>query len=94
MNSGTVAAAFRGLSYFALAALVGSFAIMAILSFSGLCSRIDEGQVECATHTLAFLAQAAMGVVLLSVFTLAPLALAICGVIFLIRAMLRRRSRE
>lgn len=92
MNGGTLAAAFRGLSYFALAALLGSFAIMAILSVSGLCSRIDEGQVACATSALAFLAQATMAVVLLSVFTLAPLALAICGIIFLIRAMLRRRS--
>lgn len=92
MNGGTVAAAFRGLSYFALAALLGSFAVMAILSVSGLCSRIDEGQVVCVAGALAVLAQAAMGVVLLSVFTLAPLALAICGIIFLIRAKLRRRS--
>ena len=87
-----VAAGFRGLSYFALAALVGSFAILAILSVSGLCSRIDEGQVVCANGALAFLAQAAMATVLLSVFTLAPLTLAICGVIFFIRAMLRRGS--
>lgn len=92
MNGGRLAAAFRGLCYVALAALLGSFAVMAILSVSGLCSRIDEGQVACATSAFSFLAQAAMATALLSVFTLAPLALAICGIIFLIRAALRRPS--
>ncbi|WOJ90967.1 hypothetical protein RZS28_06690 [Methylocapsa polymorpha] len=81
---------FRALCYAALAALAGSFAIIAVFSAGNLCSRIDEGQVVCETLVLTRVAEAATAVVLLSVFTLAPLVLALCGLIFLLRDGARR----
>lgn len=91
MIARALAQGYKGLSYAALATLAGSFAIIGVLSISNLCSRIDEGQVVCETLALTRIAEAATAVILLSVFTLAPLVLAISGLIFLIRGIVRRR---
>jgi hypothetical protein len=86
-----LAQGYKGLSYAALAAFAGSFAIIGILSAADLCSRVDQGRVVCETLVLSRIAEAATAVILLSVFTLAPLVLAMSGLIFLVRGVIRRR---
>lgn len=83
---------FRILCYAALAAFAGSYAIIVALSASNLCSRIDEGQILCETPAATHIAEIATAIILLGVFTFAPLVLAFCGLIFLLRAAVRRWS--
>ncbi|QBR72046.1 hypothetical protein CU048_13095 [Beijerinckiaceae bacterium] len=82
---------FKGLCYAALVAIAGSLAICVILLLSGLCSRIDEGAAECKTPALNGIAYTFGMIPVLSSFTVVPFVLAICGLVFLVGHLIRRR---
>lgn len=84
----------RVLCYGALGIFAASMGLIALLSLTGLCDRIDEGAVSCGSAVPQVLAQLATAYILLSVFTLVPALLALGGIAFGIfdgvRALRRR----
>lgn len=86
----------RLVSYAALAFVLSGIAAVTFISLTGVCPRFDEGGVQCSSGVYANIAGFGIFVLLISVFTLIPLALAIAGFLFLILDLVglvrRRRS--
>lgn len=80
----------RIICYLALVLVVGSVVAMAAAMTFGGCTQSGDS-VACASPVAEGAANAANIVMLTSVFTGIPVLLALGGVFFLIRALLRRR---
>ncbi len=78
-----------------LAFVLSGLAAMIIVSGLGVCPRFDEGAISCTTSFYTGVAQFAMTVMLLTVFTGLPALLALGGAVFLVidlRRWWRRRA--
>ncbi len=83
----------RIVCYLALALIVGSFAALMVTGTFGGCTQSGD-LVDCSSPPLQSLANGANIVLLTSVFTGVPVLLALGGIFFLIRALVRsRRAR-
>ena len=79
----------RLICYPALLFVGAGIGTLIVLSVSGLCPRLDTGGVTCTTEAAKTMANFGFSVVLLTVFTGIPGLLAIGGVIFAIKDVLR-----
>ncbi len=81
---------FRSLCYAALAVIVVAFAILIYLSVTDSCTSLGFDIINCEAPFDKNLAEYAISVVLLTVFTGLPGILAILGVIFATRSLYRK----
>jgi hypothetical protein len=82
------------LCYVALAVVLAGLVAAGIVAQTGGCPRFDEAGVQCISPFYEQLGSFAMAVLLVSVFTGVPVILAIVGLVFLLRDLLRwRRAR-
>ncbi|MFI4996009.1 MAG: hypothetical protein ACHQAQ_09530 [Hyphomicrobiales bacterium] len=83
------------LCYAALGLLLAGIAALVYVAKTGGCPRFDEGAVECISPFYQSLGNFGEGVVLVTAFTGLPGFLAIAGLVFLVRDVLRwRRARQ
>ncbi len=85
---------FRILCYITLV-VVGTAAILTgILDVSGVCPNLSETGLHCNVRAIEGIGNAAFGIVIMSVFTVVPAALAIAGLIFAVLDLVRWRRRR
>lgn len=75
----------RWISYLALLLVVTAFGALIALSLMGVCSSLNEGGVTCQTPLYTAIAEYAIAMMLLTVFTGLPALFAMLGLYFLIR---------
>lgn len=75
----------RWISYAALLLVVTTFGTLIALSLMGVCASLNEGGVTCETPFYTAIAEYAITVMLLTVFTGLPALFAMLGLYFLIR---------
>ena len=80
--------------YLGLAFVVSGIAAMMIIGALGVCPRFDTGSISCTTPFYNDLAEYALTVLILTIFTGFPALLAIGGVVFLIYDLIRWRRRR
>ncbi|WP_421856992.1 hypothetical protein [Oricola sp.] len=85
---------FRWLCYAALAYVVAGFGSLILLSLMDVCPRLDTGAIECVSETYTSIAKFGMGAALISVFTGLPLLLALLGLFFLLRWLVKTLSKS
>lgn len=85
---------FRVVCYCALALVVAGFGSFMVLGALDVCPRLDTGSIQCNMPFQEEVAHFGMGVMLISVFTGAPLLLAMAGLFFAVRGLYRRFGPE
>jgi hypothetical protein len=78
--------------YAALAFVAAGIAALVFVSQMGGCPRLDEGSVQCISPFYESLGSYGLGIVMVSAFTGLPALLAIGGLVFLIRDLMRWRA--
>jgi hypothetical protein len=86
------AGVLRSLCYLAFGFLLAGLGTLAFIDASGMCTQLGASAVACLTPLFDRVAQFSVAVVLLSVFTGLPALLALFGLFFLMREILRRRA--
>ncbi len=84
---------FELVCYAALVFVLSGIVALIYVQAGGLCPRFDTGSVSCVTPQAKSIANWAMTVLLLTVFTGFPGLLAIAGVIFGLKRIGRWRGR-
>lgn len=79
----------RLVSYACLAAMIAAFIAIDYLLDQGLCSRLDEGSVQCITESARAYGSTALSFLLFAFFTGLPALFAVLGFFFLCADLLR-----
>jgi hypothetical protein len=85
---------FKAACYLTLVFVVAGVASLVVVTELGVCPRLNEGGISCISPGYEGLAKFGLTVVLGSVFTGLPALLALAGLVFLVRDLLRWRSRR
>ena len=86
---------FKFVSYATFAAVGTAVLIVAVVETFNLCPGFSANTgLSCSIDAIEGIANAAMGLVLLSLLSVVPVVLAIAGLVFAIRDLLRWRRRR
>ena len=74
--------------------VVSGIGALILTSALDVCPQLNEGNIRCNSETYQSIAEYGMTVLLITVFTGLPALMAIAGLVFIVRALLKLRSRR